>query len=163
MSSAMQDILTGIKTDLEQIQAGGTVDVQGATYTFQTDLGFNVGQGVSLVDDELDQSPSCSINSVVGTLQSLGEGKPEAGIVLMISIEAATHIEFGDFYSNGCAMLEDIRAAVNLKPGSDQAEIIQPGAPGRPVFEFLKPGASSDIVKVRRWYNCLFVETYPYR
>jgi hypothetical protein len=162
MSGTLFEILAGIKTDLETIRTGDTTDIQGVSYTFQTDIGFDVVQGLSLKDAERDSYPACSINGIVGVLQSLGQNKPEAGINLLISIEAEDRITPDQYYSAGCAMLEDIRAAVDLTPARHipdgvPAEIIQPAG-----FEFLQPKAGSNIVLVRRRYTCLFVETYPY-
>lgn len=161
--STQLDILNGIKADLHKIKKGNTVDIQGVTYTYQTDLGENIYQGLVLSDLELQPCPTCSINGIVGAMAD-DDGLPDIDIVMAIAVEASAIIENGDnWITLGDKLLSDIRAAVNLNASRHSGHIglMKPGAPNQPVFEYLQPNRENKFVMVRRWYQATFAESFP--
>lgn len=157
--SIMLDILTGIKTDLQAIRRGESVDVQGVEYEFQTDIGANVRSGLDLRDLETDIYPAACINNVTaaGTDNS---ALPDMQIVALFSIEAGERLYAGDdWITVGDRLISDLQAGIDLNPAVPNAYVIVPGG-GRPVYEWLKPKAGSNVVLVRRWYAVEYQEQY---
>lgn len=159
--STLTDILSGIKTDLEAIQADDTVTMpDGSSYTFQTDIGDNVVTGIDLRDTELSTYPAASINNVTTSLRD-AQALPDLGLTAVFAVECADRMQAGDdWLTIGDRLLSDLQAGIDIAPNTDRARVIVPGGAGRPVYEWLKPKPGSNIVLVRRWYSVEYQEQY---
>lgn len=160
MSTALT-ILTKTYADLAHIVKDATTSIQGQQYTYQTNLGAQRHQGVTLKDTKLDTYPAVSLASIRAIARDAGHDLPNADLIIPFSIEAADKLAGRDWLTVAFAMLEDIRAAVNLTPTGKKTQRIRPGAAGQNLFDILPKVTGSDLVIVRRWYSIVLSELYP--
>lgn len=161
--SRAKTILDNIAGQLALIVSGNSVDIQGTSYTYQTNIGAQVSQGLALKDTEIDTYPCASITGVFATARNPASNQPDDDLILGFSVEAANKLGSSDRHTVAFNMLEDIRAAINVNLDILYVpEVIRAGAPGQRAWEFDYSKSGSDLIIVRTWYHVIYTEVYRF-
>lgn len=160
--SRAKSILDAVAGNLALIQSGNIVDIQGNSYTYQTDLGNEITQGLSLLDTESAVFPAASITGAFAVAGNPSQNVPDDDLLLAFSIEAADKINGRDRHVVAFNLLEDIRAAVDVNLNLSHSGLLRAGAPGQRAWEFQYPKSGSDLILIRSWYHVIYSDIYRY-
>lgn len=136
-------ILATILSQLTQIRTSNSVIVFETSYTFQTNAGLNVYEGVSLLDARVDDYPALALNGVIAKpVQATNTPSPTYRVQL--TIEGADKVGNNSPLDKAGKLLQDIVAALDLEIGA--AEHSWPIIPGQ--WQIKPTPAGSDMVLV---------------